>query len=275
MSQEIVVIKLGGASLQEPNILEEFVRTVQGYLKYDYRVVVVHGGGPHINLELKRRNISWEFIDGQRKTTTEMMSVIEEVLFHKVNASLVLQLKENRIDSRGLSGASDKLLLCSCASAELGQVGKIEAVDIAPILEKMRASPQCVLVIAPLGVGENGEKYNINADWAASKIASALKAKKLIFLSDQDGILDSAQSLIPFVDVLGLKALLQSGAVSGGMYAKVLTIIDAIENRVEEVRVMRGTDAYKGLWSDYVGTFCSALQPKHLSYFPKTSTTNF
>lgn len=256
MRQDLVVIKLGGASLLDPATRDQVVKTVRDYRRYDYDVVLVHGGGPAINAELTKRNISWSFINGQRVTSVEMINVIENVLFGHINRDLVAALNEGGVPAMGLSGAKNNLLICKKASQELGQVGFVEMVNSEVIQALVAPEKNVVPVIAPIGVGETGELFNINADWAAAKIASALKAKKLIFLTDQNGILDQDHKLIEHTDYVKLQQLLNNGVVSGGMYTKVLTVVDALVHGVSQVRILRGTQAYDGLWSDYVGTMC-------------------
>lgn len=256
MRQDLVVIKLGGASLLDPATRGQVVKTVRGYRKYDYDVVLVHGGGPAINAELTKRNISWSFINGQRVTSVEMINVIESVLFGQINAELVADLNEGGVPAIGLSGAKNNLLHCRQASRELGQVGVVEEVNADFIKALLAPEKNVVPVIAPIGIGEDGELFNINADWAAAKMASALKAKKLIFLTDQNGILDQNQKLIEHTDYVQLKQLIDNGTVSGGMYTKVQTVVDALNHGVSQVRILRGTQAYDGLWSDFVGTMC-------------------
>ncbi len=258
MRTDLVVIKLGGASLLDPATRDQVVKTVRDYRRYDYDVVLVHGGGPAINAELTKRNISWSFVNGQRVTSTEMINVIENVLFGQINAELVSALNEGGVPAIGLSGAKNNLLFCSQAQKDLGQVGLVEAVNTEMIHALLTPEKNVVPVIAPIGIGENAELYNINADWAAAKIASALKAKKLIFLTDQNGILDQNQKLIEQTTNNDLQKLITDGTVSGGMYTKVLTVVDALVHGVSQVRILRGTEAYNGLWSDYVGTMCKS-----------------
>ena len=256
MRSDIVVIKLGGASLQNENVLSEVIHTIKEYRKYDYDVVLVHGGGPAINAELTKRDIKWEFINGQRKTTPEMIDVIEEVLFKKINAEIIENFSAAEIPAAALCGSEDNLLFCKQANPELGLVGSVMSVNTDKILRYLKPEKNYVPVISPVGVGASGEKYNINADWAATKIASALKAKKLIFLTDQKGILDSQKELIKAADSAKLKSFLDDQTVTGGMYTKVLTMVDALENGVSQVRVMHCSQTNMGLWSDNVGTMC-------------------
>lgn len=258
MRTDLVVIKLGGASLLDPLTRDQVVKTVRDYRRYDYDVVLVHGGGPAINAELTKRNISWSFVNGQRVTSYEMINVIEDVLFGQVNKELVAALNAGGVPALGLSGAKNNLLFCSQAHSALGQVGLVESVNTEMIHALLQPEKNVVPVIAPIGIGENAELYNINADWAAAKIAGSLKAKKLIFLTDQNGILDQNQQLIEVTSKHDLQKLITDGTVTGGMYTKVQTVVDALVHGVSQVRILRGTQAYNGLWSDYVGTMCKS-----------------
>ncbi len=253
-----VLIKLGGASLQDESVITQVVETIRQYRRFGYSVVLVHGGGPAINAELTRRGIQWNFINGQRVTTAEMMDTIEMVLCGSVNRKLVRALNAAGIPAVGFSGVDGNTLLCKQASEELGQVGAIQQVntDVIEGVLAMKGSP--VPVIAPLGVGSHGEAYNINADWAASQMATAMGAAQLVFLTDQKGILDSQQNLITEINSDELQSLIDDKTVTGGMLTKTLTILHAIKNSVRTVRVMNAKDSLKGLWSDHIGTQCVA-----------------
>lgn len=250
----LVVLKLGGSSLQDLSVLTQVTKTISDYRKYGYQVVLVHGGGPAINAELTRRGITWQFINGQRQTTPEMMKVIEEVLFGQMNQSLVDALNAAGIPAVGFSGAENNTLLCTQTSIELGQVGLVQSVNPHLLSRALQQPEEFVPVLAPIGVGRFGEKYNINADWAACKLAGAMKADKLIFLTDQFGILDQEGVLISKISAQSLLGLVEDKVVTGGMYTKVMTILDALKSGVKQVRVMSGQQAVDGLWSDFIGT---------------------
>lgn len=249
-----VVIKLGGSSLQDPSALIEVIEAVRGYLRYDYQPILVHGGGPAINAELTKKGISWKFINGQRQTTSEMISVIEDVLVNQVNKDLVTQLNRANLQAVGLSGADQNMLFCNQLNEELQHVGTVTKINTAPVEEILKADKKNIPVIAPIGIGSDGEKYNINADWAAAKIAAALGAEKLIFLTDQNGILDQSGNLIEDASASYLQNLIDQQIVTGGMYTKVQTILDALIHGVPQVRVMNGKSSVDGLWSNYIGT---------------------
>lgn len=254
MKQKLVLIKLGGASLKEEKIIREMIEAIRNYRKYGYSVVLVHGGGPFINEALTSKAIEWTFINGQRKTTPAMMETIEDVLFNQVNKFLVEKLNECNVPALGINGSENEMLFCVQANKELEQVGSIEKVNTLWIERLLSVSGEVVPVIAPIGIGSDGKKYNINADWAASKIAVALRAEQLVFLTDQKGILNDSKELIPYATVENLNNMIENGVVTGGMYTKVLTVIQALKAGVPTVRIMSGIDAGKGLWSDYIGT---------------------
>lgn len=256
----IVVIKLGGSSLQNSNTVIQLASLVRGYQKRRYRVVLVHGGGPAINAELTRQNIKWQFINGQRQTTPEMMKVIEDVLVKNVNAVLVENLKQAGVSALGLSGAEAEILFCSQANSELMCVGKVEVVNTSVINKILNQFGAKVPVIAPIGYGNKGEKFNINADWAASQIAMALNAKKLIFLTDQDGILDQEKQLVPSADLKMINDMILEGTISGGMFTKVKAMMTALSAGIKYVRVLNASLASMALTAEVIGTILTEVR---------------
>lgn len=257
--KSVIVVKLGGSSLQNPETLLQLAELVRGFQKRAYRLVLVHGGGPAINAELIRKNIKWQFINGQRQTTPEMMLVIDDVLAKYVNGALVNQLKKAGIAAMGFSGADDKILFCSRANEELICVGKVESVQTSGLKEVLSQFGARVPVIAPIGFGENGEKYNINADWAACQIAIALNAKKLIFLTDQTGILDQNKQLVPKANSLEIKRMIADGTINGGMLTKVRSMMTALNAGVKYVSVLHASAASQALKANPVGTLLKEI----------------
>ncbi len=233
-----VVIKLGGASLQNFGTLQELVALIRKFRAKECDVVLVHGGGPAINQELTRRGIEWQFINGQRRTTLEMMEVINKVLAGDINKMLVSVLKTADIPAVSLSGAAQYILKCTRSSEELLQVGSIEKVYADVICEVLCREDSPVPVIAPIGFGSDGEKYNINADWAAVKIAIALKADQVIFLTDQNGILDQNKQLIAIATPALIHELISRQVIFGGMYTKAMTMLAGLEAGIQNVRVL-------------------------------------
>ncbi len=247
-----IVIKQGGSSLGDPSTLSELSAIVSGYQQRGYEVVLVHGGGPAINAELVKRGITWKFIDGQRQTTAEMMTVIDQVLGQNVNSQLVNGLQQNGIKSIGLSGAEDRILFCRQLNSELGQVGLVEDVNASVI--ETALSEGLLPIVAPIGVGEQGMKFNVNADWAAAKIAIALKAEKLIFLTDQDGILGEKKRLIRRATPLHIQQLISEGIISGGMCTKANAMMSALQYGVTQVRVLNANQSSQIFSKTSLGT---------------------
>jgi len=261
---QTILIKLGGAALQDEALVRSICEDLTLIRSVGVSLVLVHGGGPSINEELTSKNISWEFIDGQRKTSSEMMDVIEMVLCGRVNRRIVRTLNHAGVRAVGLSGADSATLMCRQANERLGQVGVIEEVDATLIRSVMSAKTDdglgSIPVIAPVGLGAAGEAFNINADWAASRLAQALGIKKLLFLTDQEGILNAKGRLIPELDAGELESLIEKGVVKGGMLAKVQTILHALRNGVTDVHVINARRPHgliEELFTDRgVGTVC-------------------
>ncbi|RYZ77345.1 MAG: acetylglutamate kinase [Proteobacteria bacterium] len=255
--RKAIVIKLGGSSLASESTLDELSRLISGYRARGKNVVVVHGGGPAINEELTQRGITWSFVNGQRVTTPEMIEVIDEVLGSYVNSAVVGNLKADGIPATGLSGANHEILSCSQLNEELGLVGQVDEVDAAAIVAALKNGR--VPVIAPIGFancddGGSQKKFNVNADWAATKIAIALRAEKLIFLTDQNGVLDGKRDLVSRATPYDLKEMIGTGVVSGGMCTKVLAMIVALESGVSQVRVLNAGAASRMLDRKKIGT---------------------
>ena len=261
---ETLLIKLGGAALQVPEVVNSICDDLRAIRSVGVKVVLVHGGGPSINQELQARGISWQFIDGQRVTTPEMMEVIEMVLCGLVNRRIVRALNRSGVRAVGMSGSDAGTLFCRQASATLGQVGTIDRVDTSIIhsILGMQAdgADSAIPVISPVGIGEGGEAFNINADWAASRIAQALGIQKMLFLTDQEGILDLQGRLIPELDAAELENLIELNVVKGGMLAKTQTILSALRNGVKDVHIVNARRKH-GLIEELftsggVGTIC-------------------
>ncbi|MBC7693179.1 MAG: acetylglutamate kinase [Methylotenera sp.] len=258
-----VLIKLGGAALQDSELVQSICKDLTLIRSVGVSVVLVHGGGPSINQELTSRGITWEFIEGQRVTTPEMMDVIEMVLCGSVNRKIVRTLNQAGVRAVGMSGTDASTLYCKKSSSKLGQVGMIDKVNtdfINSILNTQTDGIGAIPVIAPIGIGKNGEAYNINADWAASRIAQALGITKVLFVTDQNGILDSQLELIPELDAGELENLIEAGVIKGGMLAKARTIIHALRNGVTDVHILnarRPHSLIEELFTDIgVGTVC-------------------
>jgi len=247
-----IVIKYGGSTMEEERLKRSFALDVV-LLKYiGINPVIVHGGGPQIGEMLTRLGKKSEFVEGMRVTDGETMDVVEMVLVGKVNKEIVAMINQQGGKAVGLSGKDGRLILAkklklmrstdeskSPEIIDIGMVGEVKAIHPGVIesLEKENFIP----VIAPIGVGEEGETYNINADLVAGKIAAALKAEKFILLTDVKGVLDEKKQLIPTLDVKQAKELISKKVISSGMIPKVNCCLDALNEGVNKTHIIDGT----------------------------------
>ena len=235
------VIKYGGAAMLKDSLKESFCNDISLLRSVGLRPVVVHGGGPEITRTLERLGGIAEFIDGVRVTSSSDLKVVEMVLTGSINTELVTLLNQDSSNAVGLSGKDGGLLRARKIQSEdgrdLGQVGEVVRVNT-DFLE-MLLNKNYVPVISPVGIGEDGQSYNINADEVAAKVAIAIGAQKLIYLSDVAGILKAGE-LVSELTAGELKALLLDGTVQGGMKAKVKSILEALAAGVSGVHLIDG-----------------------------------
>ena len=207
------------------------------------KVVLVHGGGPEINDMLKRLNIESKFINGLRYTDKDTIDVVKMVLSGKVNKELVALLQQNEGKALGLCGIDGEMLLAEKLQSEvdLGYVGKIKKVNTKPILDALDNG--YIPVIATVGIGEDGQTYNINADTASSRIASELGAENLILMTDISGLLkdkDDPSTLIKSVNVSEVPFMKRQGIISGGMIPKIDCCVEAVRRGVKRTSIIDG-----------------------------------
>jgi len=213
--------------------------------------VIVHGGGPQIGAVLDQMGIGSRFVNGLRVTDEPTMDVVEMVLGGKVNKGIVAQINQHGGKAVGLSGKDGNLILAEKLKLvhSYGEESPPEIIDIGMVGEVVVINPEIINilvgkgfipVIAPVGVGANGETYNINADWVASKIAVAVKATRLILLTDTEGIKDGSGDFISSVSTKVVERMLKENVVSGGMIPKVQCSIEALEKGVEKVHIIDG-----------------------------------
>ena len=228
----------------DPEINKTIVQDIVLLKLVGLKPVIVHGGGPEINNMLKRLDIQSEFINGLRVTTKETMEVVEMVLAGKVNKQIVEMISGQGGCPVGLTGKDGKILRAKKLNkdgVDLGFVGEIEKVNTRLI--KSLIDNDFIPIIAPIGSDEEGNTYNINADYAAVAIAGALNAQKLVFLTDVEGVLkdkDDPKSLISFLSDSEAKKYIESGIIAGGMIPKVECCMEAIEEGVSMVHILDG-----------------------------------
>lgn len=241
MNGRTVVVKYGGAAMEDPRLCKEVVADIELLKLMGMRVVLVHGGGKAINQLLGKLQLPVQFKDGLRVTDDATMEAVAEVLIGKVNQELVWALNEYGNNAVGISGADGKTLVCYQVDPGLGHVGEVRKVNTGLIESVL--DDGYIPVIASVGCGPDG-LYNINADIAASKIAQALGAHTLAYLTDVDGLfanIDDEDSLISQLNLVEARAMLDGGTLTSGMIPKIRSIVEALESGVHDVRIMNGT----------------------------------
>ncbi len=234
------VIKYGGSAMRDEGLKQSFALDIILMKHVGINPVIVHGGGPQINSFLERLKIKTRFVDGMRFTDPESMEIIEMVLVGKINKEIVNLINKNNGQAVGISGKDGRLVVAKKLEypKEIGLVGEIVSVN-KDILESL-IKDGFIPVIAPVGSDEKGNTYNINADTFAGHIAKALKARKLILLTDVEGVLDGSGNLISTLTLDEAKMLIERGIAKGGMIPKIRCCIDAIEGGVQKAHIIDG-----------------------------------
>lgn len=265
-----IVIKYGGNAMTEPQLKESFASDVVLLKLVGMNPVVVHGGGPQINEMLDKLGKKGEFIQGMRVTDEETMDIVEMVLGGQVNKEIVNLINRKGGKAVGLTGQdgnfihAEKLLMANLNNPEelidVGQVGDITKID--PSIINFLDSGDFIPVIAPIGVGPNGETYNINADVVAGKLAEILGAEKLILLTNTPGVLDKNGNLLTGLTPKQIDELVEDGTLSGGMLPKISSALDAARSGVKSVHIIDGRVEHalllEVLTDDGVGTLIKA-----------------
>ena len=243
-----LVIKYGGNAMTDPHLKECFARDVVLLKLVGFNPVVVHGGGPQIETMLSRVGKKGEFLQGMRVTDAETMEVVEMVLGGQVNKEIVSLINQAGGKAVGLTGKDSNFIRAKKLMIEskdvpgdlidIGQVGDITQID--PSLISFLDQGDFIPVIAPIGVGEEGESYNINADVVAGKLAEILKAEKLVLLTNTPGVLDKAGTLLTGLTPRQIDELVEDGTLSGGMLPKISSALDAARNGVKSVHIIDG-----------------------------------
>jgi len=246
-----IVIKYGGHAMVDEQLKADFARDITLMKFIGLNPVVVHGGGPQINSVLDRMGIRPKFVRGMRLTDEETMDVVEMVLGGKVNKAIVAQINQQGGKAVGLSGKDGGLISAKKLRImhqedddkppeiiDPGMVGQVTKIN--PGIINTLAKEGFIPIIAPIGVGDSGETYNINADLVASRIAMALSARRLIFLTDVDGVLDDSGSLISSIEAEAINNMVNEKTISGGMIPKVECAYEALKHGVEKVHIING-----------------------------------
>ena len=271
-----VVVKYGGAAMEAETLKSSFARDIVLLKLVGVRPVVVHGGGPQIGRLLARIGKETRFVEGMRVTDAETMDVVEMVLGGLVNKEIVNLVNRHGGKAVGLTGKDGGLIqarkltmtrsrpeLDAPEIIDIGHVGEVASIDTG-VLEHL-ARGDFIPVIAPIGVGDDGMSYNINADLVAGKLAQALAAEKLMLLTNTPGLLDREGKLIPSLDVKAVEALIADGTVAGGMLPKVRCALDAVQGGVNTAQIVDGRVEHAVLLEVFtnagMGTFISRRAP--------------
>ncbi|MEZ5568478.1 MAG: acetylglutamate kinase [Halioglobus sp.] len=246
-----LVVKFGGNAMVDPQLHESFARDIVLMKLVGMNPVVVHGGGPQIGALLEKLNIKTEFIDGMRVTDAETMDVVEMVLGGSVNKEIVSSINRNGGKALGVTGKDGQLIrarklkvtryspeLKAPEIIDIGHVGEVDQIDTS-VLDVILSS-HFIPVIAPIGVGEDGSTYNINADLVAGKLAQVLRAEKLMLLTNVAGLLDKQGNTLTGLTTRQVDELVADGTISGGMLPKIACALDAVKGGVTSAHIIDG-----------------------------------
>jgi len=235
--KEKIVIKCGGKVLVDPDLFDKFIEDVSVLHKLGLKVIIIHGGGPRIKIELAKLNIESEFINGLRVTDKKTMEIVEKALVD-FNSEIIEKLKKKNCKSEGLNVTTNNTIVVEQENKSLGFVGRPKKV----FNEKINAviDKNVIPVLSPMGKDDSHQKYNINADTAAAAVAKSLKSRRLLLMTDVEGVYNENKKLISEINPGEAKNLIDKKIVQGGMIPKLLNSIDAIENGVRGVVIIDG-----------------------------------
>ena len=236
-NDEYIVIKCGGSVLVDQSLFNHFINDISVLNKLGFIPIIIHGGGKRISNRLDEEGIKSNFINGLRVTDEKSISIVEEVL-NNFNKEITDSLKKNNCDSQSITNKQNNILIVEQENKKLGFVGspkKINQLIIEQIVKEKK-----VPVIAPLGLDKNNQVFNINADTAAGSIAKKLNARRLIIMSDVEGVLDNNKKLISEVNTNKINELIKDETISGGMIPKIKNCLDVASNGVKGVCIIDG-----------------------------------
>ncbi len=235
----IVVVKIGGHAINDTNTLSSFARDIALMKQVGVNPVIVHGGGPMINALLDKLGVKSTFLGGKRVSDEQTVGIVEMVLSGSINKRIVQAINSQGGRAVGISGKDAGLLLCDLADPKLGFVG--EPAEVNPAVLTTLFANNFIPVVAPLGVSRDGQTLNVNGDTAAGAIAAALRADRLLLLTDVDGVLDADGDLLTELTSTEISALKQQGVLKGGMLPKTETAVAAVNQGVRAAVILNGT----------------------------------
>ena len=236
-SNDIIVIKCGGSVLLEKNLFNQFIEDISVINKLGLSVVVVHGGGKNIQKKLDEHNLKSVFIDGLRVTDEKTIKIVEEALL-ELNFEILSEISNHHANSVSISPKKNNVIRVTSERKELGFVGTPTEIKKDIILEIINEKK--IPLIVPMGIGEDNKIYNINADVAAGAIAKELNARRLLLMTDVEGVLDKSKNLISEINSSMANEMLENKTIAGGMIPKIKTCLDAVNNGVTGVVIVDG-----------------------------------
>jgi acetylglutamate kinase len=248
---QIIVVKYGGHAMVDPKLSQQFARDMVMLKVCGLNPIVVHGGGPQINKMLDKLAVKAEFRDGLRVTDDETMSIVEMVLAGSINKSIVASIQQAGGRAVGISGKDGSLMIAERFTKQKRntETGEMETIDFGQVGEPARINTEilttimksdAIPVVAPIGIGWEGDTYNVNADTAAGAIASAVNAKRLLLLTDVAGVLDKQKQLISELKIGDVPGLIEDGTITAGMIPKIESAVSVVESGVEGVIILDG-----------------------------------
>ena len=244
-NKEYIVIKCGGSVLVDPKLFKIFIEDVAVLKKLGFNPIVIHGGGKRINNKLGELNIKSDFINGLRVTDKNTINIVEDVLI-EFNKEIVNALKDQLCQSRRITSKEYNIITVKPESDKLGFVGSPTHIKTNVLKEIIKVNE--VPVVAPLGLDENNQTFNINADTAAGAIAKKLKARRLIIMSDIEGVLDNDNKLISEINTDKVNELIKNETIFGGMIPKIKNCLDVANNGVKGVVIIDGRKSHSILF---------------------------
>ena len=236
-SNELIVIKCGGSVLLDKNLFSQFIEDISVIYKLGLSTIVVHGGGKNIKKKLDNLNIETNFIDGLRVTDEKTIKVVEEALL-ELNSEITKNLKDLQTNVQSVTPKNNNIIKIIPEKKELGFVGMPKEINKEVLLNIV--GEKQIPIIVPMGIGEDRKIYNINADVAAGAIAKELNSRRLLLMTDVEGVLDKDKKLIPEINSSITEKMLKDGDISGGMIPKINTCLDAVNNGVTGVVIVDG-----------------------------------
>ena len=242
---DLIVIKYGGNVFIDREIFNNFIEDISILSKLGISIVIIHGGGPRIKKELDKSNIESKFIRGLRVTSEKIINIVEKVLI-EFNKDIVSSLSEKGIKAISLNTQENNVINVVPESEELGFVGIPDKINVDIIKDKI--NQKLIPVISPLGLGKNNQSYNINGDNAAGAIAKSLKSRRLLLMTNVEGVLNKNSELINEISSLEITDMIKDGTITEGMIPKINTCLDAINNGVTAVAIIDGRKKHSVLF---------------------------